>query len=157
MTFIKKFVSSSCLYWVLKLIAYNDEKRRTLPHIREEPYRILDEALYNFLLLPIVGNRYILNVAEFLDLSLKTSPCTETSPILCENQSFFLLFWNVVAFIKSLLLFTIWWSALCSLLDIYYHYLVFMDSVSGYSKSELLVKEQVLLKHKISFSCVCLL
>ena len=59
----------------------------------------------NFLPLPIVGKSSILNVAEFLDLSLKTSPCTETSPALSEKQSFFLLFRNVDAFIKSIYFF----------------------------------------------------
>ena len=37
---------------------------------------------------------------------------------------------------------------LISLLDGCYHYLVFMDPVNGYSKSKLLVKEQVSLKSK---------
>ena len=60
------------------------------------------KRFYNFIPLPIIGESSILNVAEFLDLSLKTSPCTETSPASCEKQSFFLLFQIVVAFIKSL-------------------------------------------------------
>ena len=82
----------------------------------------LDEALYNFLLLTIVGKSSILNVAEFLDLFLKTSPWMETSPIACENQSFFLLFQNVVAFIKSMYYFLPYDEVLlCSLLDICYH------------------------------------
>ena len=49
--------------------------------------------------LPIVAKSSILNVEEFLDLFLKTSPCMKTSPVLCENQSFFLLFANAVTFI----------------------------------------------------------
>ena len=49
--------------------------------------------------LPIVAKSSILNVEEFLDLFLKTSPCMKTSPVLCENQSFFLLFANAATFI----------------------------------------------------------
>ena len=37
------------------------------------------------LLLPIVAKSSILNVAEFLDPSLKKSPCTKTSLVLREN------------------------------------------------------------------------
>ena len=63
---------------------------------------------------PIAAKSSILNVAEFLDPSLKMLPCTKASPVLCENQSFFLLFWKVATFIENhcffLLLFTIWWS-----------------------------------------------
>ena len=43
----------------------------------------------------------ISNVAEFLDPSLKTSPCTKTSPVSCENKSSFLLFRNVATFIEN--------------------------------------------------------
>ena len=139
------------------MIAYNDEICRNQGLI-QEPCHILDEALYNFLPLPIHGNRSILNVAEFPDLSLKTLPCMETSTVLCENLSFFLLFQNVVTFIKSLYYFLPYDEVLlCSLIDICYHYLVFMDPVNGYSKSQFFVKEQILLKSKISFGCVCLL
>ena len=42
------------------------------------------------------------------------------------------------------------------LLGVCYHCLVFMDPVNGYSKSKLLVKQQVLLKSKIRFDCVSL-
>ena len=42
-------------------------------------------------LVPIVGKGSILNVAEFLDLLLKTLPCTETSPVLCENHFFLII------------------------------------------------------------------
>ena len=88
-------------------------------------------------------------------MSLKTSPCTETCPVSCESHSFFLLFRNVVAFIKSLYYFLPYDEVLvCSLLDVCFHHFVFMDPVNGYSKSKLLVKEQVLLKCKISFGCV---
>ena len=50
--------------------------------------------------LPIVAKSSILNVAEFLDPSLKTLPCTKTSPVSCENQSFFLSR-NVANYIES--------------------------------------------------------
>ena len=49
----------------------------------------------------IVVKSSILNVAEFLDPSLKTSPCRKTRPISSENQSFFLLFQNIATFIES--------------------------------------------------------
>ena len=43
----------------------------------------------------------MLNVAQFLDPSLKTLPYTKTSPVSFENQSFFLLFRNDATFIES--------------------------------------------------------
>ena len=86
-----------------------------------------------------VAKSSILNEAEFWDPSLKTSPCTKTSQVSCENQLFFLLFRNVAIFIEShcvfLLLFTVW-----CILDGCYYYLLFMDPVNGFSKSKLLVK-----------------
>ena len=51
--------------------------------------------------LPIITKSSILNVSEFLYPSLKMLSCTKTSPVLCENHSFFLLFRNVTTFIKS--------------------------------------------------------
>ena len=42
-----------------------------------------------------------LECGRILDLPLKTFPCTETSLVLCENQSFFLLFQNGATFIGS--------------------------------------------------------
>ena len=42
--------------------------------------------------LPIAAKSCILNEAVFLDLSLKTSPCTKTGPVSCENQFLSLLF-----------------------------------------------------------------
>ena len=60
--------------------------------------------------LPIAAKISILNVPEFPDPSLKTSPCTKSSLVSCENRSFFLLLRNVTIFIKShvfLLLFTV--------------------------------------------------
>ena len=82
------------------MIAYTNEKGRNQGQI-QELCCILDEAL--------------VNVAEFLDLSLKTSPHTETNLVSRENQYFFLLFQNVVTVIKSHFVFlnyffTIWWS-----------------------------------------------
>ena len=119
-----------------------------------------DEPLCNFLSLPIVAKSSILNVAEFLDLLLKTSPYTKTTP--SENQGFFLLFQNVATFIEIHCIFLYFFLQydevfLSSFLDSCYHYLVFMGPVNGYSKSKLLVKEQVSLKSKIRFGYVCLL
>ena len=51
--------------------------------------------------LPTAARNSILNVVEFLDLSLKTSPCTKTSLVSCKNQSCFLLFRNAATFIES--------------------------------------------------------
>ena len=84
---------------------HNKEKRRNQGQI-QEPCRILDEALCNSLPLIIVTNSFILNMtAEFLDLALKTSQCTKTNLVLCYNQSFYSLFWNVVTFIKTRFIF----------------------------------------------------
>ena len=77
----------------------NQGQIQELSHIRWSPLQLFT--------LPIVAKSSILNVAEFLDPTLKTLSCTKTSPVLCENQPFFLLFQHVVTFIKSLLLFTI--------------------------------------------------
>ena len=46
------------------------------------------EALGKFLPLTIVAKSLILNVAEFLDPPLKTSPCMTTSPVSCETSLF---------------------------------------------------------------------
>ena len=59
--------------------------------------------------LPVVAKSSILNVAEFLDPSLKTLPCTEPSPASCENQ-YFLLFRNVPTFIESHCIFLTFYS-----------------------------------------------
>ena len=72
-------------------------------------------TLLQTLSVPILAKSSIWNVAEFLDLSLQTWPCTKTSSVLCGNQSFFLLFRNVATFIEShcvfhCYFFTIWWS-----------------------------------------------
>ena len=97
------------------------------------------------ILLPIVSKSSILNVAEFLDSSLKTSPCTKTSPVSCENQSFFLLFLNFATFIRSHCVFLCYFLHYNEVFLIIffvscYHFLVFMGPVSGCSKSKLLVK-----------------
>ena len=101
--------------------------------------------------LPILAKSSILNVAEFLGPSLQTLPCTKTSSVLCGNQSFFLLFWNVasVTFLQYDEVFLI------NLLDGCYDYQVFMDPVNR-SKSKLLLKEYISLKSKIRFGYVCL-
>ena len=71
------------------------------------------------------------------------------------KTSFFLLFQNVSIFYDAVA--TLYDEVfLSSLLDGCYHCLVFMDPVNGYSKSELLVKEQVILKSKIRFGYACL-
>ena len=57
-----------------------------------------DEALsgdahqMKFLLLPIVAKTSILNVAEFLELALKMSPCIKNSRVSCETSPFFYCF-----------------------------------------------------------------
>ena len=62
-----------------------------------------NEALCKFLPIPIVAKNSILNVAEFLDPTLKTSPSMKTSPVSCET-SLFSYFEMLLPF--SLLLFT---------------------------------------------------
>ena len=47
-----------------------------------------DEALCKFLPITVVAKNSILNVAEFLDSPLKTSPCMKTSPVSCETSLF---------------------------------------------------------------------
>ena len=83
--FCQRFVCSLCFYWG-KFIAYNDEKRRNQGHI-PKPCGLWEEALCNFLQLLIAAKRSILNMAEFLDLPLETSPCMKISRVSCENQS----------------------------------------------------------------------
>ena len=110
-----------------------------------------------------VAKSSISNEAEFLDPSLKTSPCTKTSRVSCENQSFFLFMWKPVFFLVHVKtsLFSCYFEMLpplskvivffcyflrydevflISLLNGCYHYLVFMHPVNGCSKSKLLVK-----------------
>ena len=78
-------------------------------------------------------------------MSLKTSPCMKTSPVLCENQSFSYYFEMLPPLSKVIVFFCYFLQYdevfLISLLDGCYHYLVFMDPVNGYSKSKLPVKE----------------
>ena len=66
----------------------------------------------------------------------------KTSLVSCENQSFFLLYQNMVTFIESHCIFH------CFFFFSIFQYLVYMDPVSGYSKSRLLVKKHVSLKVK---------
>ena len=71
----------------------------------------------------------ILNVVEFLDPPLKTSPCTKNSAASCENQSFLLLFRNVATFIEYRCVFLYYFLQyyevfLISLLDVCYHYIL---------------------------------
>ena len=47
-----------------------------------------DKALCKFLPIPVVAKNSILNVVEFLDLPLKTSPCMKTSLISWETSLF---------------------------------------------------------------------
>ena len=57
--------------------------------------------------LSIVAKSSILNVAEFLGPSWKTSPCTKTSPVSFENQSsLFILFRNVATLSKVIVFFS---------------------------------------------------
>ena len=95
---------------------------------------------------PLVVSPTVTNCCKELHLSLKTSTCTKTSLVSCENQSFFLLFWNVVTFIKSHCAFLCYFLQyddvfLISLLGGCYQYLASMDQVSGCLKSKLLAKE----------------
>ena len=93
----------------------------------------------------IVAKSSIVNLAEFLDLSLKTLPCTKTSLTSCESQYFFLilkfcyLFQKLLCFICSFLQYDE--VFLISLLDGCYHYPLSVDPVNGCSQSKLLVKE----------------
>ena len=94
----------------------------------------------------MVAKSFILNVVEFLDPFLKRSPCTKTSLVSCDNQSFFLLFRNAATFIESHCVFLCYFLQydevfLISLLEGCYHYLVFMHPAYGCSKSKLLVRE----------------
>ena len=97
--------------------------------------------------LPIAAKGSILNMAKILDPSLKTPPCTKTSQVSCENQSFFLfskcghLYWSHCVFLCYFLQYDE--VSLINLLDGCYHYLVFIIPVNGYSKSKVLVKEQI--------------
>ena len=63
---------------VLKFITCTNEKRRNQGKM-EEPCSISAEALCNFLKLLIAAKSSLSDVVEFLDQSLKTSPCTKTS------------------------------------------------------------------------------
>ena len=59
----------------------------------------------NLTILVILAKSSILNEATFWDPPLKMLPCTKSIQVSCENQSFFLLFWNVAIFIKVIVFF----------------------------------------------------
>ena len=74
-------------------------------------------------------------------IHMETSPQTKTSPVLCENQSFFFIskcFHHCVFLCYFLQYDAVF---LIRFLDGCYQYIVFMDPVNGYSKSKLVVKE----------------
>ena len=118
-----------------------------IPHSRHShfhPILILPLKMQT-LPLPIVTKSSILNIAEFLDSSLKTLPRTKTTLVLCEFQSFLLLFQNAATFIKSHQVFLCYFLQnnevlLISFSDGCYHYLVFMVPVNDCSKSKLLIR-----------------
>ena len=115
-----------------------------------------DKALCNFLLLQLL---FHLKMAEFLDGSFKTSPCMKTS-LLCENQFFFfLLFWNVVTFIKGhsvvlcyflqhdeVFLGSLWGSS--------YRICVFIDQLFYHSVLSMIIQSQNYLYDKV-MNCFC--
>ena len=100
----------------------------------------------------------LLNVAEFLDPSLKTSPCRKTSLVLHKNQSFFLLL-KLRRLLKVIVFFCYILQpdkvSLISFWDGCYLYLVFMDPVNSCSKTKLVKTVNLILK-KVRFSYVCL-
>ena len=59
------------------------------------------------LLLPIVAKSSILNMAEFLDPSLKTLPWKKTTLVLCENQSFCYHFEMLPPLLKVIVFFSV--------------------------------------------------
>ena len=114
------------------------------------------------LLLPIVAKSSILNIAEFLDSSLRTLLCTKTSPVLCEFQSFLLLFRNAANFIESHQVFLCYFLQhdevfLISLLDGCYHYLVLMVLVNDCSKSKFLVRVNFIKMYNQIQLCISLI
>ena len=113
------------------------EKMVELPQQHANPLVVntSDEALSNTCYHCQLLQRAHLNMAEFLDPSLKSWLCTKNSLVSSENQSFFLLFRNMTFFIESHCVFLIFLQdnkvSLISLLDCY-HYLFFMDLDSDY-------------------------
>ena len=104
----------------------------------------------------IVAKNPILNVADFLNPSLETTPCTKTSPTLYENQYFFSYYFWMWSPLSKLVFFCYFLQyygvILSSFLDGSYWYIVFIDPDNGYSKPKLL-----LFKSKFRFRYVCLL
>ena len=89
--------------------------------------------------LPIVAKSSILNVTEFLDPSLKTSPCTKTSSVSYVNQYFLSLFRNFANFIESQFVFLCYFSQyyevfFISLLDSCYYYQITCKEVNFIKK-----------------------
>ena len=102
-----------------------------------------------------VAKNSILNEAEFLDLSLKTSPCTKLVGFRVKT-SLFSYYFEMLPLLSKVIVFFCYFLQydevfLISLLGGCYHYLVFMHLVKGYSKSKLLVKDKISLKSKIKF------
>ena len=93
----------------------------------------------------------------------QTLPYPKTSPVSCENQSFFRIISKYGhLYRKSFHFFVSFFQydeeLLSSLLDGCHQDLVFLDPVIAYSESKLqIVNEKVSLKSKISFGYVCLL
>ena len=108
----------------------------------------------------IVVKSSILNVAEFLDPSLKTSPCRKTRPISSENHSFFLLFQNIATFIEShcfsLLLFTAWWSIFDKPFRRLLPLFCFYESSQCLFKVKITCKRVNFIKSKIRLGYACL-
>ena len=98
----------------------------------------------------MVRRSSILNMAKFLDPSLKTSLCTKTSPVSCENQSFFLLFRNAATFTERHCVFHCYFLQddelfFSSLLGSYYNnHFVFMDSVNDYISNKDMYDSKIL-------------
>ena len=112
------------------------------------------DHFYPFLILPVT----MVELPTIVELHLKCGrvldpPCMKTSPVLCETSLFPYYFemWPPLSKVIVFLCYVLF----NSLLEGCYHYLIFMDPVNGYSKSKLLLKEQVSLKSKITFGYVC--
>ena len=96
---MKQNVSETESNWRFRKIVKTFQNKKAYLMV-ELPQQHANATVYwlQTLPLPVVAKSSILNVAEFLDPSLKTLPCTEPSLASCENQ-YFLLFRNVPTFI----------------------------------------------------------
>ena len=98
---------------------------------------------------PMVVKRTITSCCKEFHLKYSRVPRSvfeNVAMVLCEKPVFFLIISKCCHLYRkslcfSLLLFTVWSSISDQLLDVCYHYLVFMDPVNGCSKPKLLVKE----------------